>query len=147
MGATTLTEAQLRDKDYIIRYQSDLYMIGDHTTPNYPLGIAQYLNCSLKYSGIRNNFKLVKVIIKMEKIFVAKITASVVKVGEQLFTPYGRGLIIPKRVIRQPRPPSLVNTLVPHEVAAALAPNSTMVMSDSSDVELMPHTATIVPSF
>ena len=28
IGATTLTEAQIRDKDYIIRSHSDLYMIG-----------------------------------------------------------------------------------------------------------------------
>ena len=77
---------------------------------------------------------------------MTKITASVVKVIDQLFTPYGRSLVIPKRVIRQPRPPSLLDNLVPHVVVSALEPTGTTVMSDSSDVEVMPHTAPIVPS-
>ena len=80
-------------------------------------------------------------------MFLAKITASVVKIDEEQFTPYGRGLIMPKRVIRQPRPPSLVDNTVPHVVAATLEPNSTMVMPDSSDVEIMPHSATVVLSY
>ena len=35
-GTTTLIDAQLRDKDYIIKYGNDMYMIGDHTNPENP---------------------------------------------------------------------------------------------------------------
>ena len=63
IGATILTDTQLWDKDYIIKYDNDLYMIGDHTDPTSPLGIAQYLNCAMRSSGSSNNCKLVKVAI------------------------------------------------------------------------------------
>ena len=39
IGATTFTDAQLREKDNIIKYDNDLYMIGDHTNPVNPSGI------------------------------------------------------------------------------------------------------------
>ena len=68
IGETTLTEAQLRDKNYIIRYNNDMYVIGDHTNPK-------------NASGRRNNCKLAMVILKKEQIFVAKITVPAVKVG------------------------------------------------------------------
>ena len=61
IGATTLTDAQLRDKDYIIKW--DLYKIGNHTNPENPSGIAQYLNIAMRSSGSRNNCKLVRVTI------------------------------------------------------------------------------------
>ena len=76
---TTLTEEQLRNKDYIIKYNNDMYMIGDHTNPKNPSGIAQYLNCAMKSSGRRNNCKRVNVIINKEKIVAAKITVRSLK--------------------------------------------------------------------
>ena len=84
-GATNLTEAQLWDKDYIIKYDNDMYMIGDHTEPQNPAGIAQYLNCAMRSSGMKKHCKLVKVTINGQKMYVAKITARSVNV-EQLFS-------------------------------------------------------------
>ena len=43
VGVTSFKEEYRLDKDYIIKYDSNLYMISDHTEPNNPLGIAQYL--------------------------------------------------------------------------------------------------------
>ena len=43
-------------------------MIGDHTNPTNSLGIAQYLNCAMWSSGSRNNCKLVRVTINIEKV-------------------------------------------------------------------------------
>ena len=37
IGATTLTDAQLRDNDCIIKYDNALYQIGDYTNPKNPL--------------------------------------------------------------------------------------------------------------
>ena len=42
VGVTSLTTEHRRDKDNIVKYDSNLYMIGDHTKPKNPLGIAQY---------------------------------------------------------------------------------------------------------
>ena len=92
----TLTDTQLRDKDYIIKYDNYLYMI-DYTNPANPLGNAQYLNCAMKSRLDRIN---------NEKMIVVKITVPVVNVGQQLFTSYGRELIIPKRALRHSCPPS-----------------------------------------
>ena len=67
VGVTSLTDEYRRDKDYIIKYDNDLYLVGDHTEPLNPLGIAQYLNCAMRSSGPRNNCKLVKDIIDGKK--------------------------------------------------------------------------------
>ena len=90
MGATVYTDAQLRDKDYIIKYDNHLYIIGDHSDPANPLGIAQYFNSAMRSSGSRNYYKLVKVTIINEKMFVTKITVPAINVGQQLLTPYAR---------------------------------------------------------
>ena len=145
IGATTLTDEQLWDKDYIIKYDNDLYMIGDHTDPTIPLGIAQYLNCAMRLSGSSNNCKLVQVTINNQKMYVAKVTARIVNVGEQLFTPYGKGRIIPKHTNRQSCLPSLLHTTVSYEVKLVTQSIIIPKMSDTSEVEELPHTAPIVP--
>ena len=40
VGVKSLTDEHRRDKDCIIKYDNDLYMIGDHTEPKNSLGIA-----------------------------------------------------------------------------------------------------------
>ena len=131
IGATTLTDAHLWDKDYIIKYGNDMYMIGDHTDPINPLGIAQYLNCAMRSSGSRNSCKLVKITINNQKMFVAKIAAQVVNVGQKLFTPCGRG------------PPSLLHPTVPHARNHDTQSTSIPTISDTSEVEIMLHNAPI----
>ena len=54
-GASTLSDAQIWDIDYIIKYDNDMIMIGDQTNPEDPMGIAQYLNCAMSSSGSMNN--------------------------------------------------------------------------------------------
>ena len=121
VGATSLTEDQIRDKDYIIKYDSNHYIIGDHREPMNPLGVAQYFNCSKGSSRIPNNCKLIPVTIGGEKMFVGKITATVVNVDQQLFAAYNRGLVIPKHVIRQPSPPQLSTTAKVTKTSTAVA--------------------------
>ena len=77
-------------------------------------------------------------------MFVAKITAPVVNVGQQLFTPYGRGLIIPKHAPRQSCPPSLLHMIV-LDVEKIVQQPTVITRSDTSDTELVPHTAPVMP--
>ena len=118
-------------------------MIGDHTDPTNPLGIAQYLNCAMRSSGSRNNCKPVKVAINTQKMYVAKITARVVNVDEQLFTAYGRGRIIPKHALRKSCQPSLLHTTVPCVGKPVTQSISIPTMSDTSENEELPYTVPI----
>ena len=138
IGATTLTDAQLRDKDYIIMYSHDMYLIGDHTNPLNPLNplaTTQYLKGTMRPSGLRNNFKLVKVTIDEEKMFQAKITALVVNFGQQLFTPYGKRFIISKRTIRQSFPISHLHTVV-QAVKPVTQPSSISTMTQFQNMNI-----------
>ena len=143
VGVTALTGEHRRDKDYLIKYDSNLYMIGDHTEPKNHLGDAQYLNCTMRSSGARNIYKLVKVTINNQKMYVAKITARAVNVGQHLFTPYGKDLLIPTHALSQSCPPSLVPKTAVHVLHPAIQPSS-IPISDESDCEMMPHTTTLM---
>ena len=148
LPAVTLTAVRNTgnpNRPNIIKYDNDMYMIGDHTDPANPLGIAQYLNCAIKTSGYRNNCKLVKVAVNTQKMYVTKVTAPTVNVGEQLFTPYGRGRIIPKHAIRQSRPPSLIPTTVPSVRTPATQLISIPALPNISEVEVVPHITPILP--
>ena len=129
----------------MIKCDNDRYVIGDHTNSANPLGIAQYLNCAMRSSGSKNNCKLIRVTMNKEEMFVAKITVPVVNVGQQLFTPYGRSLIIPKHAFRQAYPPSLLHTIAPNAGEPAIQSISIPTMPDTTEVEGLPHTAAIVP--
>ena len=163
VGLSTLSEEHRRDKDYIIKYDNDLYLVGDHREPHNPLGIAQFLNCAIRSAGQKNNSKLVKVLIDGKKMFVAKITARNVNVGQQLFTPYGRGFIIPKNAVPPSCPPTLRLTMAPSiplqvslstchtpllprknsNVSCLYTSTSCTPTSDGSFCEVLPHTTTL----
>ena len=72
-GASTLTNAELWDKDYIIKYDNDMHMIGDHTGRTNLMGIAQYLDCAIKTSGYKNNSKIVKITVNIQKCLWRKL--------------------------------------------------------------------------
>ena len=74
-------------------------------------------------------------------MYVAKITARSVSVGEQLFTPYGRGQIIAKHLIKQSCRPLLLQTPTPHVVKPVLQTIISPILSATSDVEFVPHIA------
>ena len=93
-----------------MRYNNDLYQVGDHTEPRNPLGIAQFLNCAMKESGMRK--KIVPKLINKERKFVAKITVPIVNVVQPLCTTYGGRLLIPKHKLQHPCPPSLLHKVV-----------------------------------
>ena len=78
-------------------------------------------------------------------MYVTKFTARAANVGEQLFTLYGRGRIVPKHAIRQSCPPSLLHKTVPYVGKPVEESIKIPTMSDTLEIEEMTRTAPIVP--
>ena len=78
-------------------------------------------------------------------MFVAKIITLVVNVDQQIFAPYGRGLIIPKHSLRQWCPPLLLHTISQHVGNPVIQSNITPTISETSNVVHIPQMSPIVP--